>query len=482
MFILDLFEGVETMDTIVVYPGRFQPWHKGHRAVYDYLVSNFGRDRVFIATSNKVDPPRSPFSFSEKLQFMHLTGITSDSVVETRDPYKVPELVGKVDAGRTRIIFAVSQKDMDEDPRFKFGTKKDGTPTYFQPMPKDAYQMQSLDKHGYIMVVPTFNFTVLGQPMTSATQVRAQFAQSDDKTQREIIKDLFGSYSLEIHQIMKNKITLSESVITESKVLDLTKNFSNHALVHAKVIDVLPSGKVKLEIIKADPIAGKKPTVAVGQKVSMAVNYLRRAPEINEFAPPSSGGDPGGKVYVLAPKPEDRKKFKVEITDVNHEEFQNVWNSLPRVYHSFYGNIYPFWNVRNPLFAKMPITKYTLEQYILLVGSELLLMTKTNVQSGKKAGDFSGSTDLTETNKYEYLPPGASAAQTRNVLDKTKQKIAGSNKFVWLKPNQISGSHTEQELLQLGFKKSAFGGWGGTQAMWNRLAGIKEMQAVRLTK
>lgn len=211
MFISDLFENVEPMNTLVVYPGRFQPWHKGHRAVYDYLVGEFGRDRVFIATSNKVDPPRSPFSFSEKLQFMHLTGITSDSVIETRDPYKVPELVGKVDPTRTKLIFAVSQKDMDEDPRFKFGTKKDGTPTYFQPVPKDAYQMQSLDKHGYIMVVPTFNFTVLGQPMTSATQVRAQFAQADDATQQKIIKDLFGRYSPEIHSLMKHKITLNEN-------------------------------------------------------------------------------------------------------------------------------------------------------------------------------------------------------------------------------------------------------------------------------
>ena len=366
MFILDLFEEINLADTLVVYPGRFQPWHKGHRAVYDYLVSNFGRDRVSIATSNKVDPPRSPFSFSEKLQFMHLTGISADSVIETRDPYKVPELVGKVDAARTRIIFAVSQKDMNEDPRFKFGTKKDGTPTYFQPMPKDTQQMQSLDKHGYIMVVPTFNFTVLGQPMTSATQVRAQFAQANDETQQAIIKDLFGSYSREIHQIMKNKIALNEGQavrLEEStgQVLDLTKNFSNHARVHAKVVDVLPSGKVKLQVVAADTISGKKPTVSVGQTLSMALNYLRRAPQVDK------------------------------------------------------------------------------------------------------------SSSIAETDDYEYLPPGAGAAQTRNVIAKTKQKIAGPNKFIWKKPNQFGGSRTEQQLLQLGFKKSAFGAWGGTQAMWNRL-------------
>ena len=65
MFISELFEDADR-EMLVVYPGRFQPWHKGHYAVYNYLVNEFGRDSVYIASSNKVDPPRSPFNFSEK--------------------------------------------------------------------------------------------------------------------------------------------------------------------------------------------------------------------------------------------------------------------------------------------------------------------------------------------------------------------------------------------------------------------------------
>ena len=48
MFLADLFE--DKLDALVVYPGRFQPFHKGHKAVYDGLVKKYGRDRVFIAT------------------------------------------------------------------------------------------------------------------------------------------------------------------------------------------------------------------------------------------------------------------------------------------------------------------------------------------------------------------------------------------------------------------------------------------------
>ena len=204
MFLTEIFEA-QTPATLVIYPGRFQPFHKGHRAVYDYLVKKFGRDNVYIATSNKVDPPRSPFNFGQKTAFMRLTGISLDRVVETRDPYRAPEITQQYPEN-TRLIFAVSEKDMAEDPRFSKWTKKDGSPSYFQPLPGDASQMAGLNQHGYIMTVPTFNFTVLGAPMRSATEIRAMFAKADEATQQRIIKDLFGAYDEQVHDIMKNNI------------------------------------------------------------------------------------------------------------------------------------------------------------------------------------------------------------------------------------------------------------------------------------
>ena len=205
MFVADLFE--DTANILVVYPGRFQPFHKGHKAVYDGLVAKFGRDKVFIATSNKVDLPRSPFSFSDKSVFMALTGVPLDRVIESREPYKVPELVNQYPAEKTVLIFAVSQKDMDEDPRFRMGYKKNGDPTYFQPLPKDIADANTLDQNGYIMVVPTVDFTVLGQPMTSATEVRKLYLGSDGETRKKIIVDLFGRYTEEAKHIMDSKIT-----------------------------------------------------------------------------------------------------------------------------------------------------------------------------------------------------------------------------------------------------------------------------------
>ena len=63
-----LTEGIEKK--VVVYAGRFQPFHKGHNATYEHLVKQFGRDNVYIGTSNKTDNLKSPFKFNEKKMIM----------------------------------------------------------------------------------------------------------------------------------------------------------------------------------------------------------------------------------------------------------------------------------------------------------------------------------------------------------------------------------------------------------------------------
>jgi hypothetical protein len=206
MFIRELFEDTQDPTTIVILPGRFQPWHKGHHAVYNNLVTKYGRDQVFVVSSNKVELPKSPFNFSDKTQFMALTGVPMDKVVESKQPYKAEEVTRNFDPTSTRLIFAVSEKDMADDPRFKSWTKKDGSPAYFQPMPTDTSMMESFDKHGYIKTVPTVDFTVLGQPMRSATEIRAQFAQADLETQKAIVRDLFGKYDEAVLRLMQQKL------------------------------------------------------------------------------------------------------------------------------------------------------------------------------------------------------------------------------------------------------------------------------------
>jgi len=203
------------METVVIYPGRFHPFHKGHRSVYDTLVKRFGKNRVFIATSNKVDPPKSPFTFDEKRKIMALTGVDPSRVVMVKNPYQPTEILDNYDPKNTIALFAVSEKDMAEDPRFAFKPKKDGSPSYYQPAQKE---MKGFDEHGYIVTVPTLEFTVLGEPMRSATEFRSNFAKADYKKQAEMMTDLFGAYDKGIHDLMQGKI--SERLIRADEILE----------------------------------------------------------------------------------------------------------------------------------------------------------------------------------------------------------------------------------------------------------------------
>ena len=78
---------------LVIYPGRFQPFHKGHAQVYEFLVGKFGRNNVYIATSNKTDGTKSPFSFAEKAYFMQLTGVPADRIVQATQPYNIENVL-----------------------------------------------------------------------------------------------------------------------------------------------------------------------------------------------------------------------------------------------------------------------------------------------------------------------------------------------------------------------------------------------------
>jgi len=190
---------------LVVYPGRFSPFHKGHKAVYDHLAGKY--ENVYVATSNKVDPPKSPFSFDEKKKMMELTGMDTSRVVLTNNPYNPMEIADNFDKENTILLIAVSEKDMAEDPRFKFAPKKDGSPSYFQDASKG--NLETMDKHGYILTVPTFKFDVLDKPMNSATEVRSMFASLDVEGKKKLIQDLFGNFSVEVFKLMSNKLTES---------------------------------------------------------------------------------------------------------------------------------------------------------------------------------------------------------------------------------------------------------------------------------
>jgi hypothetical protein len=205
--------------TFVIYPGRFHPFHKGHKGVYNYLSSKYGGKDVYITTTDVVELPKSPFSFDEKVKMMTLTGVPLNKIIKVKNNYNLQSLVGQIpiDINRDSIIFAVSEKDMAEDPRFSRFTKKDGSPAYLQPIPKNLDKLQPAITHGYIDTVPTTDFTVLGKPARSASELRSQYAKLNPQQRKSFTTDLFGKYDDGVYNIMNNKLASGGSLTEKQK-------------------------------------------------------------------------------------------------------------------------------------------------------------------------------------------------------------------------------------------------------------------------
>ena len=194
-------------DVIVIYPGRFHPFHKGHKGVFDLLNSKF--KNVYIATSDKVEPGRSPFNFEEKVQIMGMLGVQPNNVLKVKQTYNGNEYMSRFN-NSYGLIFAVSEKDMDDDPRFNFpasgmNLKKNGEPAYLQKF-TDLNKIEDMTKHGYIMTVPTTTFKVGGHDVNSASQIRSLLGSDNIDDAKQAFVDLYDKYNETVFNLIHNKL------------------------------------------------------------------------------------------------------------------------------------------------------------------------------------------------------------------------------------------------------------------------------------
>ena len=198
------------MNYLVVYPGRFHLFHLGHLASYEYLAKKYGSDSVYIATSNVQDPETSPFNYADKVTMMTKLGIPASHIVQVKNPYRADEIVGNLsdeEKNSTALIFAVSEKDRD---RFKFDPKRNGEPSYMQPLPANVKKLRPLTQHAYIDVTPTVNFQVQGQQINSASQLRKLYLDGNSADRDQIITDLYGSPAADLRAMFDQRLGVDQ--------------------------------------------------------------------------------------------------------------------------------------------------------------------------------------------------------------------------------------------------------------------------------
>ena len=184
---------------IVVYSGRFQPFHSGHAQVYKHLVGKFGKNNVFIGTSNKQGGPRHPFNFKEKKEVMtKMFKIPSNKIVQVKNPYAPNEVMDKFPEKTTAFITVVGKKDASR-------LASPGYQKYFSMYKKGDVDTGYKDK-GYVYVSPSFG-------NISGTVVRDGMSKGDESKRKAYFKKVYGKFDPKIFNLISGRLSKLESVM-----------------------------------------------------------------------------------------------------------------------------------------------------------------------------------------------------------------------------------------------------------------------------
>ena len=192
---------------VAIYPGRFQPMGKHHAKTYKWLQSQF-KD-AYVATSNKIALPKSPFSFNEKKKIINSHGISN--VVQVKNPYKAEEILKKYDPKTTAAVFMVGKKDA--------GRLKG---KFFQDWKGNA-DIGYRDG-AYLIIAPHVSMSVPGYGEMSGTAIRKALGDTelDPKEKKKVFKGIFGHTKL-YDMIIKKLESLTEVMEEFCQEFNITK-------------------------------------------------------------------------------------------------------------------------------------------------------------------------------------------------------------------------------------------------------------------
>ena len=260
-----LLEADSIDKVVVVYSGRFQPFHKGHYATYENLVRKFGKDSVYIGTSNVTDSKKSPFNFKEKKAIMTaMFGIPSNKIVNIKNPYAPEEILNKYDSNKTGLIVVVGEKDQN-----RLGGK------YFTPY-KGKINEPYLDR-GYVYASPAQSNPISG------TDVRYWLSAGSEADRKKNFTKAYPKFDSQIFKLITLKLKGLKECINEEIKLNV------------KVGDTLLMGKFKNKKVVVKSIGEDEwgmPTINGKKAVTFRIPKKENLKETaSNFG--MSGADPG---------------------------------------------------------------------------------------------------------------------------------------------------------------------------------------------
>ena len=203
-------------------PGGFHPFHAGHADLYQQTKKAFPGADVYVAATN--DQSERPFPFSIKEKLAKVAGVEPGHFIQVKSPFQAKEITQNYNPEQDVLIFVRSEKDKTVPP-LAGGTKKDGSPAYFQPW--TGKNLQPFGKHAYLVYLNTVKFS---GGLTSASQIRAKWPMLDITEKSNMVMSLYPAAH-------KNK-KLQNNII---RMLDLAMN-SQQVVAKPSAVSLKPVG------------------------------------------------------------------------------------------------------------------------------------------------------------------------------------------------------------------------------------------------
>ena len=292
------------MTTVVIMPGGFHPFHAGHLALYQSAQRAFPDAEVFVAATN--DTSSRPFPFAVKEKLAKLAGVEPGHFVQVKSPFRAEEITSRFDPATDNLIFVRSEKDAGQPPK-PGGIKKDGNPTYLQPL-LGAKRLEPFAKHAYMAYLPTVEF---GPGMTSATEIRAEWPSLDEQGKLDRVMSLYPKTQSNV-KLAQTVVKLLDTAILSEAINPMTANTSgagagmtasyqareNQPVAEVRVLDpqrVDVFFRPNKRSLKKTVIAQNIPAKALDALINLLSKKYNVYPDDFEWGPSAQGPDPFGR-------------------------------------------------------------------------------------------------------------------------------------------------------------------------------------------
>lgn len=225
-------KGSHDMDHVVVMAGRFHPFHKGHYEDYKKLESRFGKNNVYVITSDRTQPVEAPFTFAEKRRMMtRLYSIPSSQIVEVENAYNPEEVLEGRDPESTCFVMAMNESDASE-------LNESEISEYFEPY--DPSDLEGFADTGYVYEIEHEPLRIKENEVPDKN-VRKVFADESvsERAKKAFFQEVFGAFDGELFELVNEKFTEAPlnvelvEALTKAEGEGMLREFSKTAFVDA---------------------------------------------------------------------------------------------------------------------------------------------------------------------------------------------------------------------------------------------------------